>query len=636
MRGKALVSLLLLSTHLHVVRVSPPCPSICTSYRTHSINQKTVACRCPHVGKEQTFPCLLKHGGGTPYNSSLCLAAIPTGFHKDTRRIIIVNLNSSTLLRWSFPNISSRLEDLTVTRSNVAVIQPGAFLGLPSLTSLNLAVNRISRLEDDTFFGLQQVTKLLLFNNMITSISRCAFRGMIRMKELRLNDNQLTSVPVMALLQPKALETVALERNRISTIHRNVMNLKQNPRLKPVRIANNNLRCDGNLTWFICCLTQLRQIASPGALECASPDDYRGTALATMRKGVCQTNTNNGSQEETGSTTYYGESVTSLYIHNQDICTEDSTEWPFTDDMSISQHTTEIDIVVILEGDSVINMDVNSMQTWAMIGSAVLPLLLVASSMSVLFIFKRSSGTGLANDDQRAGTDDEQPPTCETVSSQRIEPYAVVYPDSIEPQAAGINSSSVKQTSPAQGQSSGDEETIQPYAVAYGEDQGQDSEIKPYAVAYKNDSEQNDGHKITSYALGCSNTPQDAGGHTEADSAPNVVNITNREETTVKQPVARPDEKQQRTVTDARPKNGDGEAEDGDPSTRARGGKGPYEIEEDTRIPSASNIYRNGPRHGDTEQHSTPHIIYTSPTEVQTSKLTVLYEDFVDTGPLHN
>ncbi|CAH1270815.1 Hypp4455 [Branchiostoma lanceolatum] len=96
-----------------------------------------------------------------------------------------------------------------------------------------------------------------------------------------------------------------------------------------------------------------------------------------------------------------------------------------------------MDRVVIL----ITNKDDNSSRTLAMINAVAMPLVLIVASVCVLFIYKCRRGAGLAHLDQPTRKDDK-----ESEGSQNIEPYAVVYSDSAEPQGTDRTSPTVRQT----------------------------------------------------------------------------------------------------------------------------------------------------------------------------------------------
>lgn len=75
----------------------------------------------------------------------------------------------------------------------------------------DLANNEISGALDDltgTFVGLHSLTQLNLDSNRIKSISRHAFDGLTSLKQLQLSNNDVTSVQDNAFASLKNLETM--------------------------------------------------------------------------------------------------------------------------------------------------------------------------------------------------------------------------------------------------------------------------------------------------------------------------------------------------------------------------------------------------------------------------------------------
>ncbi|CAH1239307.1 SLITRK6 [Branchiostoma lanceolatum] len=418
-------------------------------------------CQCPNRYEKEKCPCSWVGHRGTTYNHGHCLDSVPTGFVKETKKIYINHLRSSTLLEWSFPNISD-LRRLWIQRSNVSSIRPGAFRGLSFLRELRLVDNRISRLEPDAFLGLETLEHLFLDKNAISAMSQYAFRGLPHLATLHLTNNRLTSLPVNVLLQPTALTMADLRNNSITTIDSDVTRFKRNLRF---RIEDNVLRCDGNLTWFICNLPHLKQISNRNNLTCASPGDVQGTALSAMRKDVCPTttaalppSTENRSRIESVNQDTSNVSISSPY--NETIPAEDGSERSATkDNEPVSRQTTEMDHVIILPGgDPITNKNDDSTYILAMTSAVAVPLLFVLASVGVLFIYKRWREASLADHNEPTRRDDE-PTSPETDRSLEIEPYAVTY---AEGKQASDNSADRETNPAAQNQISGDDNTIQP------------------------------------------------------------------------------------------------------------------------------------------------------------------------------
>ncbi|CAH1261704.1 HPS3 [Branchiostoma lanceolatum] len=477
------------------------CPDSCRSYMTRRFSWSApgrVACRCPDKDWAGSPCSWVGHGGN--YSFPVCLDAIPTDFDKATGSIFIQHVRSSVIPKRSFPIPNSlRLLNLYIQKTNVSTVRPGAFQGLPSLHTLVLADNRISSLEPDTFLGLKKVKDLSLEKNAISVISQHAFRGLPHLAWLRLRMNRLRSVPVDALLPPAALKVADLSKNHITTIDSQVLLLSQQQRLH-LRIASNELTCDGNLTWFICNLPDLDQISAPTVLRCASPADLRGTLLATMRKDVCQTVTDGPRQGMTGrgdgtSVTTGPRINTSLYDNSI------PTEMPNTSNVPGSEYTTGIDIVVLLD-TPIITEDDDSRRVNAIIITAVVVFfLLVLGSVGVI----RCRGTGLALHNGHAETD----------GSDKIEPYAMTTINDNPMYSATYGDNQGPQLQPNADEGDKTEPYVMTaindnpmYSVTYGDNQG--PQLQPNAVTHDEDP----GPQLQS----CSVTYEDPGPQLQACS----------------------------------------------------------------------------------------------------------------------
>eukprot|EP00058_Branchiostoma_floridae_P018260 XP_002603749.1 hypothetical protein BRAFLDRAFT_97608 [Branchiostoma floridae] len=468
---KALLYLLLLvsSLLLHMPSTVPSvnkallCPESCSS----TILQATgkIICHCP--GRNWAgSPCSWDGYRGTR-NFPVCLDVIPTNFDKATRSIVIKHLRSPTIQEWAFPN-SPQVCYLHIHNSNVSMVQPGAFRGLPLVNTLSLADNHISSLEADTFLGLETMVILNLDRNAISIISQHAFRGLPHLARLQLAMNRLLSVPVDALLPPTALEVVKLQANHIATINSQVLRLLPT-QISRLMIVSNKLRCDGNLTWFICNLPDLEQISAPDILRCASPAELRGTFLTTMRKDVCRAVMERSHEGNTSNST--GPHTFNVSLYDKTI----PTEMMYTYNVPGFEYTAGINTATLLKSPILIkDEDSHHINTIIMISAAVAPLLLVSVFVGVIYLFSRCCSTGLARRNAPA----------ETNRSDKIEPYAVVYSNSAGLQASDRDSSPRRRPTPARDKTMAENDNIEPYTVSYVDvsGKGKNGKLAAYAT----------------------------------------------------------------------------------------------------------------------------------------------------------
>eukprot|EP00058_Branchiostoma_floridae_P018102 XP_002603591.1 hypothetical protein BRAFLDRAFT_93134 [Branchiostoma floridae] len=480
-----LSTLLLLPATEHVSKALR-CPDSCSHSTVFGQN---LVCRCPDKNWTGS-PCSWIGYGGM-YSFPACLDAIPTNFNESTVAIFIKHLRLSTIPERSFPD-SPKLKHLHIGESNISTVQPGAFRGLPLVNTLGLQDNRISSLEPDTFHGLVKVVNLNLRKNAISVISQHAFRGLPALTRLQLSMNRLRSMPVDALLPLKALLFASLVTNHITTIDSHVLRLSENQKLR-LMIAGNELSCDGNLTWFICNLPDLKQISAPDVLRCASPADLHGILLATMRKDVCQTVTEMSRQGNVSGTRDGMSSTTGPCTINTSLYNAIPTEMLYTSSATGLEYTAGIDTVTLLGGPIVTEPN-DSRHVNAIITAVIVPILLVLASAVVVYLYC-CHGAGLAHQNAAAETD----------GSDKIEPYAVVYSNSAGlPLFDGDCTASCGGPTPVQDQTSEGNDDIQPYAVAYVDvsGKGKNGKLAPYATtsfAHIQKSEDND--DIEPYAV---------------------------------------------------------------------------------------------------------------------------------------
>ncbi|XP_019622223.1 PREDICTED: uncharacterized protein LOC109468415 [Branchiostoma belcheri] len=442
-RSKALVLFLFLFGSFSAA--SQTCPLGCRTDVRLSFSSSQ-HCHCP-AGHATGSPCSWAGHGGT-YHSPACLDTLPAGFGSGTRLISIKYLRAPTLLECSFPDASG-VFSLNIQRSNVSVIQPGAFRGLARAQTLSLADNRISELECDAFIGLEQLKTLQLQQNAISYLSQCAFRGLPLLRDLTLNHNSLKSVPVDSLLMPTALTSVNLNANPITTIDRQIMRLNQNPRLR-LTILTIKLNCDRNLTWFICNLALLDLVRYHSSLQCVSPDNLSGTFVTTLKNGaMCSKeweNISNGT--DTASTSSESpqlvpntlpcrqtvtaktstETIHTSKAYNHTVHTQDYTNESHTNSTPVSNQTTETDYVILFKRDPIITLDDKRTRLVTMLCAVLVPLLFVIASVIVLFFCKHCHQNYIPAE---AATEDPGSP-------EIVTPYAVAYFETIEPYAVAF------------------------------------------------------------------------------------------------------------------------------------------------------------------------------------------------------
>lgn len=88
-----------------------------------------------------------------------------------------------------------KLQELHLNHNKIGQISNKTFIGLTSLTVLNLRGNLLAELEWETFSPMPKIEELNLGQNRISRIDANAFEGMVNLRVLYLDDNTLTTVP---------------------------------------------------------------------------------------------------------------------------------------------------------------------------------------------------------------------------------------------------------------------------------------------------------------------------------------------------------------------------------------------------------------------------------------------------------
>lgn len=111
-----------------------------------------------------------------------------------------------------------KLEELHLNHNKIGSITNKTFVGLTSLTILNLRGNFLDTIGYGIFASLQKLEELNLGQNRISKIENGAFNGLPNLRVLVLDDNQLSIVPSTALLPLPNLAELFLGINNFRTI----------------------------------------------------------------------------------------------------------------------------------------------------------------------------------------------------------------------------------------------------------------------------------------------------------------------------------------------------------------------------------------------------------------------------------
>ncbi|KAI8503057.1 hypothetical protein Bbelb_188780 [Branchiostoma belcheri] len=500
-RAVAFVLFLFLSSQLlFVLAVTPRCPEDCRTEVFGVPLWPGIHCFCPDENAKGS-PCSWVGYEGR-YSFPVCLDAIPANFDKRTQSVTIRHLRSSVLLERSFKN-ASRISLLTIERSNISKIQPGAFKGLPFVRRLTVADNLISSLVDDQILRLTQnqpFKALLLADNKL-NCDRNLTWFICNLEKLDLIVNRWS----LRCASPDNRKGTPL--TMLKTCTDDTQTEPNWPKWDKVVIGGNVPRTSSQSPESISTLNPYNQTAS----------NHTDAMLHASNKP-----------------------------HNKTMPTENYTH---TSSMPTPNHTTELYYVNLAGGDAIINLDDTGSNLIALILAILLPIILVILAVIILASYHNCLCLALAifniptdgeNEDE---TDDET-----------VQPYAVVYADSADLQATDRDSvANSNQATTGSDQSEGNtniqtendkfevlavihhedshkedqrqehnpEETthedpqpelhpreithdgdpgkqLQPYAVTYTE-QDDNASIQPYAITY--DTEQDDNSTIQPYAV---------------------------------------------------------------------------------------------------------------------------------------
>lgn len=109
------------------------------------------------------------------------------------------------------------LETISIQRSYIRQIEPGAFRNMTYLYSIYLGSNKITAVEDGIFDN-ENLEWINLIENSITKISSNAFSKLPYLKKINLEDNKLNYVDVNWFKNNPNLQSITLSRNKIAHI----------------------------------------------------------------------------------------------------------------------------------------------------------------------------------------------------------------------------------------------------------------------------------------------------------------------------------------------------------------------------------------------------------------------------------
>ncbi|KAM9713043.1 uncharacterized protein ACNS7B_023364 [Menidia menidia] len=190
-------------------------------------------------------------GCRTTVTTAICVANKLTQIPKDlppTVTTIDLTLNRLSRIQPSdFPFLPV-LKRLDLNQNKISQIDRGAFSGLSSLQKLNLNNNKLLELGEGVFEGLSSLTELRIASNSIKSVASTCFESATSLTFLDMSNNDLQDLAHVRLVirQLPGLRDLVLKRNRLtsfrswelanSSIGLSALDLSQN-RLEDFRVS---------------------------------------------------------------------------------------------------------------------------------------------------------------------------------------------------------------------------------------------------------------------------------------------------------------------------------------------------------------------------------------------------------------
>lgn len=242
------------------------------------------------------------------YLSSTGLSSVSNGanflLNKPSLTILHLDKNALPALGRNVFNNLGNLKELNLAWNQLSSLDGDVFAGLSSLQSLDLGHQsggqtltlpkslttltslqtlRLSKTTVDSsvlwsrISTLDSLHFLFLDSTSLPSIPDYAFRNLTQLKELNLNNNDLTEITQAMLAGPRGLETLALNKNKITTLsHCSFYNFTFSKNLS-LELIDNPLACDCKLKWLL--EERNRRITLTGGETCGSPPDKSGQHL---------------------------------------------------------------------------------------------------------------------------------------------------------------------------------------------------------------------------------------------------------------------------------------------------------------------------------------------------------------------
>nr|QBP05244.1 toll-like receptor 22c [Boleophthalmus pectinirostris] len=138
-------------------------------------------------------------------------------------------------------DIPPTVTSIDLRNNNISKIQLLNFRHFPNVTKLDLNQNSISNIGKHTFSQLISLKLLILSNNTLVKLEDQVFDGLSKLIELRVSFNQIDSVAPNAFRSLKSLSLLDLSSNRLCSIAQLRSSIQHMPQLSNLIIKNNRI-----------------------------------------------------------------------------------------------------------------------------------------------------------------------------------------------------------------------------------------------------------------------------------------------------------------------------------------------------------------------------------------------------------
>ncbi|XP_072281563.1 trophoblast glycoprotein-like [Pyxicephalus adspersus] len=227
--------------------------------------------------------CICPNNSSLVQCHSLSLQDILDNVPHGVQNLSITHSNITVLQASAFRNLNN-LTSLVLSHDNLQVIEAMAFLDLPNLTTLDLSFNTLSYLADDAFAGLShlQVLKLnqaLLEPNQI--LNSPWTQHLQNLKTLELAGNDLQTFP-MAVKDLKNLQILHLGNNSIQRLNEPEISVLRSKKIR-LYFSPNPIFCDCHIKEMVYWFQNTSQTLDAQQLKCFGPPNLNSSLVMGLR-----------------------------------------------------------------------------------------------------------------------------------------------------------------------------------------------------------------------------------------------------------------------------------------------------------------------------------------------------------------